>query len=176
VSDALVHGVIKICYLNDGEFLEQVSYLLTELSPSWEATNCAATRALPSVLWNPKAHYRVHKSPPLVSILSQIDPVHTISSYLSKIYFNGVHPPTSWSSWWSLSLRLSHQYPRCIPLIPHSCYMLCPPPPPWFDTSSATVPSEPALYVFLTFEVPNRMSIFLSTWLLYSQKGLSPWT
>jgi hypothetical protein len=29
---------------------------------------------------------------------SQIDPVHTILSYLSKIYFNIVHPPTSWSS------------------------------------------------------------------------------
>jgi hypothetical protein len=30
--------------------------------------------------------------------LSQIDPVHTIPSYLSKIHFNIVHPPTSWSS------------------------------------------------------------------------------
>jgi hypothetical protein len=28
---------------------------------------------------------------PLVCILSQIEPVHTTSSYLSKIYFNIVH-------------------------------------------------------------------------------------
>jgi hypothetical protein len=59
-----------------------------ELSPPWEAANCAATQELPSILWNPKVYYRVHKSPLLILILSQIDPVHTIPSYLSKIYFN----------------------------------------------------------------------------------------
>jgi hypothetical protein len=85
-----------------------------ELSPSWEAANCAATQELLSILWNPKVHNRVYKIPPLVPILKQIDPVHTNLSCLSKIHFNIVHPSKSWFSQWSLSFWLSHQYPVCI--------------------------------------------------------------
>jgi hypothetical protein len=81
---------------------------------------------LPSVLWNPNVHYGVHKRPPPVPIPSQIDPIPTIPSYLSKIHFNIVHPPTSWSSQWSLSFWISHLYPICSPLLPQSCYMPCP--------------------------------------------------
>jgi hypothetical protein len=53
------------------------SLTLMELSPSWEAANCAATQELPSILWNSKIHDRVHKRPLLVHNLSQIIPVHT---------------------------------------------------------------------------------------------------
>jgi hypothetical protein len=72
-----------------------LTHSLMEPSPSWEAANCAATRELPSILWNPEIHHRIHISPPSVPILSQIDPIHTIPSYLSKIHFNIVHPSTT---------------------------------------------------------------------------------
>jgi hypothetical protein len=50
-------------------------------------------RKFPAILRNPKVHHRVHRSPPLVPILSQFDPVPPIQPYISKIHFNIVHPP-----------------------------------------------------------------------------------
>jgi hypothetical protein len=46
---------------------------------------------------------------------------------------NVVHLPTSWSSQWSLSFWLSHQYRMYIHLLAHSCYMSCPFHPPWLQ-------------------------------------------
>jgi hypothetical protein len=59
-------------------------------------------------------------------------------SYLSKIHFNIVNPPTSWSSQWSLSVWLSYQYPIFIPLRSHSCYMPRPFNPPCLDQCNYT--------------------------------------
>jgi hypothetical protein len=75
-----------------------------ELSTTREATSCAATQELTSIVWNLKVHYRIHKSFPEVAILSNNNAVHVNLSCLSEIHVNDIQLLTSWSSKWSLSL------------------------------------------------------------------------
>jgi hypothetical protein len=48
-------------------------------------------RERPSILWNPKVQYRLHKSPTLVPILSHINPIHTSPFYLRSILILSTH-------------------------------------------------------------------------------------
>jgi hypothetical protein len=60
-----------------------------EQSP-WKANSSSASQEVPHILCNPKDYYRIHKSPPLVPILSQINPAHALPTDLCKIFQGAV--------------------------------------------------------------------------------------
>jgi hypothetical protein len=113
-----------------------LTYLLTysiEQSPSWEATRFAASQEIPRILWNPKVHYPIHKCPPTVPILSQINPVHTPTSHCLMLHLNIILPSTPGSSKWSLSLRFPHQNPIYNSPASHWCHVPRPSHCFWLD-------------------------------------------
>jgi len=114
-------------YTNDANNLSKLLiYLLThsmEQSPPWEANKFSASQEIPRNLWNPKVHYRRHKIPPPVPILSQLDPVHTPTPHFLKIHLNIILPTMPGFPKWSLSFRFPHQNPVYASPLPHTRYM-----------------------------------------------------
>ena len=110
-------------YLTVIRYIKLNSTYLLQQSPSWESNSSSASQQIPHILWNPKGHYNIHKRPPPIPVLSQLDPVHTLTSHFLKIHLNIILPSTPGSPQWSLSLRFPHQHPVHASPLPHTCYM-----------------------------------------------------
>jgi hypothetical protein len=99
---------------------------------SWEVNRLSASQGIPHILRKPKLHYCIHNCQPPVPTLSQINPVHALTSHLLKFYLNIILPSTPGSSKWTLSTRFPHQNPVYTSAFHQTCYILRPSHPSLF--------------------------------------------
>ena len=103
-------------------FTYLINYCM-EQSASGEANRFSASQEFPCFSWKTEVHYRIHKCPPAVPILNQIDPVHTPASHFLKIRLHIILAFTSGSPKWSLAFRFPHLKPVYVSPLIHTRYM-----------------------------------------------------
>jgi len=114
------------------------TFLPSKIRQFWSAADPHSQHRVPT--FKMKVHYRADQCPPPVLILSQINAVHVTPSYFIMIHFTLILLSTSKLSKLSLSYMFPHQNLVCIPLLLHTCHMLRPSRPPWFDDQNNLVP------------------------------------
>ena len=84
-------GPFQAC--NGTAFCIQLTYYI-EQNPSRVANRFSASHEIPHILWNTEVHYRIHKCPPPVPFLSQIDSILHIPLREDPSYY--FHPIYAW--------------------------------------------------------------------------------
>ena len=97
-------------------------YNSREQSPSWEGNSSSANQEIPRIVWNPKIHYRIHKSPPPVPLPSQIIPVHDPIPGIENVLILSSHLHLGFSSgsFSQVSLPEYCMHLSCLTYMPHS--------------------------------------------------------
>jgi hypothetical protein len=119
----------NLCVASQRVFIVVVYFVMTQSGNFWiHLRSHLASQGIPRLLWSPKIHYHVQRSPPLLPLLSQMRPLHNFPPYFSKIHCNINLPSTPRSSDWFLRFRFPNAF-----LISRCMLMPKPSHPPWFD-------------------------------------------
>jgi hypothetical protein len=132
-------------------------------SPSWMANNPSACQECICNLWKLKIHYRVHKSPPLLRVLSQMTPALALSSRFLKIRFNIILLYTPRSSKPSTSFRFSALPCTCVTFSPVQCTSHDSPPHPF---SIITLVKSGEEYKLWSYSPSSRVRLPITSLLL----------
>ena len=138
-----------------------------EQSPSWVTNWFPASQEIPCILWNPKVYYRIHRLPPPVPTLSQLDTVRVPTSNFLKIHLNIIY-----HLWMGLPSGLFPSgsptktlfAPLCPPYLPRVPTMQC------FSLHPDTTPPQPNHDVTPTHIEPEQYN----PWNNSSNKSQAP--